>query len=100
MRILRGIRLATKLGFNIEEKTLKSMGKNAYKLEKVSGERIRDELVKGLEANPKRFFELLEKSGVLYTLIEELEGAKELRHDNRHGHYGENLIEHIIDVLE
>ena len=100
LRILRGIRLASKLNFEIEQKTLESMGRNAKKLEKVSGERIREELIKGLEANPKRFFMLLEKSRVLYTLIEELEGAKDLKHDNRHGHYGENLIEHIIDVLD
>ena len=100
LRILRGLRIATKLGFNIEEKTLKSMEKNSYKLQKVSGERIRDELIKGLEINPKRFFELLEESKVLYTLINEMEGAKELKHGNKHGHYGENLIQHIIDVLD
>lgn len=100
LRILRGIRLATRLNFNIDSETLDSMRRNVRKLEKVSGERIRDELIKGLEADPKRFFILLEESGVLYELIGELEGAKELKHDYRHGHYGENLIEHIIDVLE
>ncbi len=100
LRVLRGIRLAAKLNFNIDSETLDSMRRNAHKLEKVSGERIREELIKGLEANPKRFFILLEKSGVLYELISELEGAKDLKHDHRHGHYGENLIEHIIDVLE
>ena len=100
LRILRGIRLAARFGFAIDDKTLSSMRSNVKKLEKVSGERIRDELIKGLEADPKRFFILLEESGVLYELINDLKGAKGLKHDYRHGHYGESLIEHIIDVIE
>lgn len=99
LRILRGLRHAVKFGYTIEPKTFEAMKRNAYRLSIVSGERIRDELFKGLNYNSKEFFILLEKSGVLKELIKEFETANEIKHDSRHGHYNETLIEHIIDVL-
>ena len=46
LRILRAIRFATKLGFEIEPKTFTALTKNASLLTNISGERIREELFK------------------------------------------------------
>ena len=46
LRILRALRFQSQLGFEIEEKTLVSLKKNAYRLLNLSSERIRDEMTK------------------------------------------------------
>lgn len=46
LRILRGVRFSSRLGFEIEKHTLDSIIKNAYTLSSVSAERIAIELIK------------------------------------------------------
>lgn len=46
LRILRGIRFASKYGFNIEEKTLKKLINSRWRLLDISKERIYDEITK------------------------------------------------------
>ena len=53
LRILRGLRFASVLGFEIEEKTLAAMRKSAYDINGVSAERIFTEFRKAAEG---RFF--------------------------------------------
>ncbi|MDO8582990.1 MAG: HD domain-containing protein [bacterium] len=51
LRLLRGIRIATELSFNIEEKTRIEITTDAPLIEKVSGERIRIELLRILASD-------------------------------------------------
>ena len=46
LRLMRAIRIATETSFDIEEKTLNAIKKNAPLIKNISEERIRDELVK------------------------------------------------------
>ena len=43
LRMIRAIRFSSKLGFSIDENTLKSIYKNAYIIKNISIERINDE---------------------------------------------------------
>jgi len=53
LRILRALRFASQLGFDIEEKTSESIHRNAYRLKNISFERINTELEKLLNGkNP------------------------------------------------
>ncbi|MDO8609448.1 MAG: hypothetical protein Q7R95_02785, partial [bacterium] len=51
LRLLRGIRFASQLGFLIEYKTKNSIQKNAQLIKNISWERIRDELLKIISSN-------------------------------------------------
>ena len=46
LRLLRAVRLAAQLGFEIEPVTFRAIQKNAAKIKVISAERVRDELVK------------------------------------------------------
>ncbi len=74
LRILRAIRFGTRLGFEIEESTMKSIEKNKNLLNNISAERIQAELVKILEANDD--LHLLFESGVAKVIIPEVEYDK------------------------
>lgn len=53
LRLMRAVRIATELNFEIEEKTFVSIQKNAQLIKKIAGERIRDEIFKILSSmNP------------------------------------------------
>ncbi len=52
LRIVRGVRFASVLGFDIEEKTLSAIEKHMYLLDNISIERIRDEIDKMIVKNP------------------------------------------------
>ena len=54
LRMLRSVRFATTLGFAIEENTAEAIIKNSLWIEAVSKERIRDELVKIIMADPAK----------------------------------------------
>ena len=73
LRLMRAVRLATQLGFHLEEKTAASIKENASLIKNVSGERIRDELFKIL-ADTKAFsgIVLLRESGILDLILPEV----------------------------
>lgn len=73
LRLMRGVRLATSLGFNIEEKTYEAIKNNAGLLKFVSKERVRDEFIKIIETEkPSIGLEILRETGLLEYVIPEL----------------------------
>jgi putative nucleotidyltransferase with HDIG domain len=73
LRLLRAIRFAAQLGFEIEPDTWRAVQANADKITRVSAERIRDELIK-LFAPPHapRGLDLLRDSGLMAHVLPEL----------------------------
>ena len=72
LRMLRAIRFAARLGFEIEQETWNSICRNAHRLEIVSQERITDEfnaMIMGTK--PSIAFDLLLKSGLLQQFFPE-----------------------------
>lgn len=80
LRMMRGIRFATQLGFTIEETTWQGIIDNAHRIKIISQERITDELNKIIASvKPSLGFDLLYKSGLLQLIFPpmvELAGAE------------------------
>lgn len=73
LRMLRGVRFAVTLGFEIEARTWDAMRAGAASLAGLSGERVRDELRKMLCAPARRrALELLDSSGMLEVILPEV----------------------------
>jgi len=98
LRLMRAVRLATTLGFEIEKKTFSAIKKNAGLLEFISKERIRDEFLKVIMAKKAADgIELLREAGLLkYIIPELLEGYK--IGQNKHHIY--DVYEHSIRALD
>lgn len=77
LRMLRAIRFASVLGFEIEPETWKSVQENARHIHEVSAERIREELVK-IFLSPQRVrgWDLLDQSGLMREILPEIERLK------------------------
>ncbi|MBO7296531.1 MAG: polynucleotide adenylyltransferase [Clostridia bacterium] len=66
LRILRGVRFATRLGFTIEEKTANAMYASAGGLKNISRERVREELMGILQSSdPETAVKIMKKRGFL-----------------------------------
>jgi putative nucleotidyltransferase with HDIG domain len=77
LRMLRAIRFATTLAFEIESRTWSAVKADAQAIAVVSPERIRDELLKILVSpNRLRGFDLLDMSGLLAEILPELAALK------------------------
>jgi tRNA nucleotidyltransferase/poly(A) polymerase len=77
LRMLRAIRFASTLEFEIESGTWSAICSLAKGILAVSPERIREELLKILESgNRLRGFDLLDRSGLLAAILPEVEGLK------------------------
>jgi len=77
LRLLRAIRFAARLGFEIEPATLQAIRRNHDAILRVSAERIRDELVRILtEGGARRGFELLDATGLLADILPEIAAMK------------------------
>jgi tRNA nucleotidyltransferase/poly(A) polymerase len=73
LRLLRAVRFATTLGFEIEPGTWRAVCDHAAGIRSVSAERIRDELIKiFLHANRLRGFDLLVDSGLMAHVLPEI----------------------------
>ena len=76
LRLMRGIRQASQMGFLIEEKTKNSIKKNAELIKNISWERIRDELMKIIESDSSSEGILfLKNSGLLKYILPELDAC-------------------------
>jgi len=74
LRLMRGIRLASQLGFLIEEKTRLAITNNSSLIKNVSWERIRDELLKIIASDhPDDGILFLHNTGLLQHILPELE---------------------------
>ena len=72
LRMLRAVRFAARLDFEIEPRTMTAMREAAHEIGQVSSERIRDELTLMLtEGNAARAFELLDATGLLAEVLPE-----------------------------
>ncbi|HOK56247.1 MAG TPA: HD domain-containing protein [bacterium] len=97
LRILRGIRFATKFKFKIDEKTLEGMKKNKDRIKIVSEERIADEIMKILESStPSIGFKLMDEIGLLEIILPEVANLKEKRTD----HPCKELFPHTLKTLD
>ena len=90
LRMIRAIRFSSKLGFSIDENTLKSIYKNAYIIKNISIERINDEFTKTLVSDNPQNIILLYKTKILENL-----GI----HCNLNGYYYKEL-ERDINILK
>jgi tRNA nucleotidyltransferase (CCA-adding enzyme) len=99
LRMLRGIRFASQLGFEIEEKSLNSITKNAERINIISGERIVDELNKILSTDkPSVGFLLLYKTGLLDIILPELTALNQV--EEIEGQTHKNNFYHTLEVVD
>lgn len=77
LRMLRAVRFATTLGFEIEPATWDALRAGAEEIHAVSAERIREELTRiFLSPNRVRGFDLLDASGLMRAILPEIEALK------------------------
>ena len=97
LRILRALRFASALDFEIEEKTAQSLLKNRALLGNISEERIAKELLKLVcGKGAKRI--LTDFAPVLFEILPELQPMCKNSHDNPHHCY--DIYEHTLIAVE
>ncbi len=99
LRMMRAIRFATQLGFEIKANSLASITKNAERITIISGERIVDELNKILSTEkPSIGFLLLYKTGLLAIILPELTALNQV--EEIEGHTHKNNFYHTLEVVD
>lgn len=99
LRMMRAIRFANQLNFEIEENSLNSITKNAKRIKIISGERIVDELNKILSTDkPSIGFLLLFKTGLLDIILPELTALNQV--EEIEGHTHKNNFYHTLEVVD
>ena len=99
LRMMRCIRFATQLNFQIEEDTFDALSRMADRIKIVSGERIEVELNKIMTSqHPSIGFEYLQRSGLLQIILPELAALDIV--EKRDGRAHKNNFYHTLEVLE
>jgi tRNA nucleotidyltransferase (CCA-adding enzyme) len=99
LRMMRAIRFANQLNFEIEENSLQSITKNAERIKIISGERVVDELNKILSTDkPSEGFLLLYKTGLLDILLPELTALNQV--EEIEGQTHKNNFYHTLEVVD
>jgi len=99
LRMMRCIRFATQLNFQIEGETFEALERMVDRIKIVSGERIKDELNKIILApHPSIGFEYLQRSGLLQIILPELAALDIVEQKNGRAH--KNNFYHTLEVLE
>jgi poly(A) polymerase len=99
IRILRGIRLAATLGFEVEESTWEAMKRQRYRILECAVSRIREEVMKILRRDSSHNgFDLLVSAGILEVVFPKLEEFRLAHIENKTT--GEGSISQHLAVLE
>ena len=99
LRMMRCIRFATQLNFQIEDETFEALQRMADRIKIVSGERIEVELNKIMMApHPSIGLELLQRSGLMNIILPELAALDIV--EKRDGRAHKNNFYHTLEVLE
>ncbi|WP_237111892.1 CCA tRNA nucleotidyltransferase [Nocardioides sp. WS12] len=98
LRMMRAARFASQLGFTVDPDVVRAMTEMADRIEIVSAERVRDELVKLICADhPRQGLSLLVETGLAEHVLPELPALK-LERDEHHSH--KDVYDHTLTVLE
>lgn len=99
LRMLRGIRFASQLGFFLDEETFEAIERNAERIQIVSAERIIVELNKiMLSPKPSIGLELLEKTGLMALILPEVLALKGAETRDGIGH--KDNLTHTYKVVD
>lgn len=99
LRMMRGIRFSSQLGFYLETETFDAIIRNKERISIISKERIADELNKIiLSRRPSVGFILLEKTGLLALIFPELEALKGVETQSGISH--KDNFYHTLEVLD
>jgi len=97
LRMMRAIRIAAQLKFVIEENTFESIKRNAHLINKIAGERIRDELFLILKMDkPADGIKLLKNSGILSVIMPEIIESVDVA---QKGHHIYDVWNHLLETL-
>src|SRR5215471_3235775 len=100
LRLLRAVRLAAQLDFQIELETLASIKKNAPSIRVISAERIREELVRLFRApHAGRGLRLLHESGLLEQVLPEIAATVACK-QSPDFHPEGTVFNHLVLMLE
>lgn len=98
LRMLRAVRIATELDFDIDPETSAAIVEMSKHLGHISQERIRDEVVKiVMSDHPRRGFILLHEHDLLTHIIPELEAGVGIEQNQAHSY---RVFEHILQTLD
>jgi polyA polymerase family protein len=99
LRMLRAIRFATQLNFNIEEKSLQAIADNKERLKIISYERIAEELNKILASiKPSIGLKLLYETGLLSLILPELVALQGV--EEKEGQRHKDNFWHTLEVVD
>lgn len=99
LRMMRAIRFATQLEFEILDETFNAIVRNRDRIKIITKERINDELSKIIRSRkPSIGFDLLEKSGLLELIFPELHELKGV--DTMEGRGHKDNFYHTLQVLD
>lgn len=99
LRMLRAIRFATRLNFEIEKKSLQAIRSNNHRIKIISGERIVEELNKILlSEKPSVGFALLYQTGLLKIILPELTALQGI--EEKEGQRHKDNFWHTLEVVD
>lgn len=98
LRILRAVRFAAQLGFEIEQETAQAAEKLAGNLKDISAERIQTELVKLLVSPHPEMLKVAYELGITRVVLPEFDDC--MHTPQHHPHHMYNVGEHTLKALE
>ena len=99
LRMMRAIRFATQLGFNLDGETFDAIKRNKERISIITKERIAEELNKiMLSYKPSEGWDLLDKTGLLPLIFPELAALKGVEVKEGRGH--KDVFYHTLKVLD
>jgi poly(A) polymerase len=101
LRLLRGVRFAAQLDFTLESQTRRSIVRQSVKLQKISRERIRDEMNKLLvSANPAKGLDLLVELGLMEWIVPEVLALRGVSQQALKTIHTKDVYAHVLRVVE
>ncbi|WP_024866029.1 CCA tRNA nucleotidyltransferase [Butyrivibrio sp. FCS014] len=98
LRIMRAVRFAAQLDYEIEEQTVEAIRELAPNLEKISAERVQTELVKIITSDHPEKIKTAYELGITAVVLPEFDKCMETPQNNKHHAY--NVGDHIIESMK
>lgn len=101
LRMMRAVRIASEIGFTIEETTFEAIKKNSVLINKIAKERVRDELFKLLSSPfPYEGMVIFKNSGLMEIILPELEKCFGVEQKSPGRHHIYDVGTHLFMALK